>query len=314
MNNNVEKSTLKKKRVIVVGSSGYIGTHLNTVLTTKSDIEVSTINRKGSTNTGNAFSNEDFLNTDRFRGIFKGADVVIHLVGLAHKKGATFNDFININAKITDCVAKAAAAENVRKFIYISSIGVNGEESKNTDFSFDSVEIPQRKYAISKLIGEMSVIKNTAGSKTSYVILRPPLVYGVGAPGNVKTIEKAIRFGIPLPVGLLSQNQRSFISRELLCEMIWSVIQKDTIVNEIFLVSDKTTYSTKQFIELVGSMLQIKPKIFSMPLWLLKLILRLTFNKNMIPSLFLDCKIDQKELSRFYQLTEINHSNNKDLF
>ena len=298
-----------EKRVIIVGSSGYIGTHLRSLLMSKCDLKVCTINRKATNSSGYLFNNEDFFNTDRFREVFKGADVVIQLVGLAHTRRATFNDFVEVNAKITDCVAKAAVAENVGKLVYLSSIGVNGEESKDAPFSLDSMEIPQRKYAISKLIGEMSVIKNTAGSKTSYVILRPPLVYGVGAPGNVKLIEKALRLGIPLPVGHLNQNQRSFISKDLLCEMIWQVTKKDTIHNEIFLVCDDTTYSTRQFVELIGDLLHIKPMIFPLPLWLLKLILQLTFKKNMIPSLFLNCQIDKKELARFYQITSKDKNN-----
>lgn len=267
-------------RVLVTGCNGFVGSSLVKILNGRPDVEVI-----GSCRNLPLQLNEQNIELRRFQltdrsnldDLLQGIDVVVHTAGIAHDISSKLeNDkdkYFDINTNATLDLAKSSVANGISKFIFISSIKVNGEyTSPGQPFDEISTENPKGHYAVSKYHAELGLkkISKITGMKVS--ILRPSLIYGPEPKGNLKTLLRLIKKGIPLPVGCIKQNQRSILHIENLVSLIIECIFNEKADNQTFLVSDGENLSTREIVELLGQLAGKKPRIVNVPIFLLSIL------------------------------------------
>lgn len=197
-----------------------------------------------------------------------GVQCVIHLAGLAHNRSDSLEQFRNINTRGTLKLAEDAYAAGVKRFIFISSIGVNGV-SNNDSFKVNDFPNPTEDYAISKHEAEAGLKNIAKNTGMEVVIIRPPLVYGRGAPGNFGTLLKIAEKNLPLPLSSIN-NQRSFVAIDNLVDFIVTCIDHPGAANQTFLVSDDEDISTSNLLEKLILAAGKKPLLLPMPVSVLK--------------------------------------------
>jgi nucleoside-diphosphate-sugar epimerase len=203
-----------------------------------------------------------------------GVAVVVHAAARAHVMDETAVDslaeFRRVNVAGTLRLAEQAAAMGVRRYVFVSSIGVNGVQSApGKAFSEADQPNPHNAYALSKWEAEQGLIQIAVETGLEVVIIRPPLVYGPGAPGNFGSLMRAVRRGWPLPLGAI-HNQRSLVALDNLVDFIVTCITHPQAANQTFLVSDGQDLSTT---ELVRGMVQaagVPSRLLPVPVWALQ--------------------------------------------
>lgn len=205
-------------------------------------------------------------------------DVVIHLAGVAHKVNKRLKDdfpeYRRVNVIGTECLARACARAGVRRFIFLSSIGVNGEFTFKRSFSENDIPYPVGAYAISKYEAEQALRRVASDSGMEIVILRPPLVYGPNAPGNFSRFMSLIEREIPLPLGKIN-NLRSFLYLGNLTDAIVACINHPLAAGETFLVSDGQDVSTLEFMKMIASSMGKNPAFFFLHPIILKILTKI---------------------------------------
>lgn len=236
--------------VLVTGASGYIGTALCQELAAKGYFV------KGVGRTKIAPSNRfDYipfdLESDGVYELAKEHDCIVHLAGRAHMLGeaASMSEHMyrQTNTDLSIRLAKAAIEAGVKRFVFISSIGVNGSFTLDRPFSERSLPDPKTPYAISKYAAERELQALVSKSPMELVIIRPPLVYAGNAPGNFFRLMKLVSTGLPLPFGAV-KNSRSMIALENLVDFIHVCMVHPAAAGEIFLTSDNHDFSTSEIV------------------------------------------------------------------
>ncbi len=182
-----------------------------------------------------------------------GVDKVIHLAGRAHVLNESEENprksYKTINVSSTLNLARQAANAGIKRFVFVSSIKVNGEStSTDNPFRSDDEPYPMDEYAISKHEAELGLRQIAIETEMDVVIVRPPLVYGQGVKGNLALLQNLISKGIPLPLGAVTTNKRSFIYLGNLADFIILCLDHHLAKNHTFLVSDGNDLSTKSLI------------------------------------------------------------------
>ncbi|MBO8204946.1 NAD-dependent epimerase/dehydratase family protein [Prochlorococcus marinus] len=232
--------------------------------------------------------------------IFKefNPNYVIHLAGLAHNKDRdllkTPNKIKNINTKYPVFLANICKYSNVKKFVYISTIGVHGEGSKNKLVNENTEYQPYNLYTISKMNAEKNIIKNLENSKTKYTVLRPSLVIGKNAPGNIASIKKLIKFRIPLPINGFN-NKRNIIYVNDLCNLIHRCLINKKANNQIFVASGSKPLTILETFQEVAKIENLKLKSFLIPKELIFIFFYLIGKKNIINKFSLNLLIDSSK-------------------
>lgn len=197
-----------------------------------------------------------------------GVESIVHLAARAHVMKETsadpLDEFRRVNFRGTERLAHMAGRAGVRRFVYISSIGVNGEQTFTEPFTEIDVPHPTRPYARSKWEAEMVLREIAADTGMEVVILRPPLVYGPGAKGNMFKLMDYVYRQWPLPFGDI-HNQRSFIGLNNLVDAIVVSIKRPEAAGQTFLVSDGEDISTTGLIRLIAGYMGKKAKLFNVP-------------------------------------------------
>lgn len=191
-------------------------------------------------------------NTNWANGL-RGIDAVVHLAGLAHVNRPTKSDLDlmrRTNVDGTANLAQQAAQAGVRQFVFVSSIGAVCEQSEQI-IDLETPCNPTTAYGQSKLDAEKALINAAAESGMEWTIIRPPLVYGPGSPGNMARLLKLIRSGLPLPLASV-RNQRSFIYVENLADLIAKCLGNPKAFGKVFLASDGEDLSTAELIEKIA--------------------------------------------------------------
>ena len=210
----------------------------------------------------------DFEDNPDFSASLTKVDCVIHLAGRAHVidkiKSSELNDFRNINKDLTLHLAKQAIDSGVKRFLFLSSIGVNGNQN-NKPFLETDTPNPQESYAISKYEAEQDLMRLSQDTGLEVAIIRPPLVYGYGAPGNFGRLVKWVgaKLILPLPLGSV-KNARSLIAIDNLVSFIITCIAHKNAANEVFLISDREDLSTTQLLRKIAK--AFNKKIFLLPI------------------------------------------------
>ncbi|MGT2551828.1 NAD-dependent epimerase/dehydratase family protein [Acinetobacter geminorum] len=262
-------------KILVTGSTGFVGQALMQVLINRED-QLFTLARRVNRNLPNKV-HQIIYDSDStpFAITFpEKIDVVIHLAGRAHilneKVKDPLQEFRKVNVEGTLELAKQALENRVKRFIFISSIGVNGSSTNGKAFSEQDIPQPHADYAVSKLEAELALQKLFKGTETELVIIRPPLVYAAHAPGNFARLLKLASASIPLPfVGVT--NKRTFVALENLVNFIECCITHPLAKNELFLIADTESLSTKQLVTYLRQGMQKKANLIYIPNFVMKL-------------------------------------------
>ena len=226
----------------------------------------------------------------------KGVEVVIHCAARAHvlteNAADPLAEFRKVNTGATLTLARQAAASGVRRFIFISSIGVNGSETHGRGFRHDDPPHPHSPYAISKCKAEEGLRAIAAETGLDVVIIRPPLIVGPDPKGNLATLNKVIGKGLPLPFGMVTKNRRDFVSLDTLCDLITVAVDHPAAPGGTFLVSDGEAISTRTLLEQMAAARGRSLRLLPVPPALLVLALGLIGKKAMAAQLFGDLEVD----------------------
>ena len=224
---------------------------------------------------------------------FDSVDIVLHYAALVHQKVEySYEKYHEINVEYPVKLAKLAKQSGVKQFVFISTIAVYGEEKEKLDEK--TVYNPITPYGKSKLEAEKELLKLNDDSFIVSII-RPPMVYGKNAPGNIDSLIKLVKKVPIIPLGKIL-NKRSFISIQNLCHMIDEIITQQKV--GIFLASDDELLSTTRLIELIAKNLNKKIYLIKIPLFenLLKLV-KPSFHKRLYGSLEVDNSITKEKLN-----------------
>ncbi|RQB75644.1 NAD-dependent epimerase/dehydratase family protein [Pseudomonas aeruginosa] len=244
-------------RVLVTGATGFVGKALSASLALHSEFDV--IGATRSISSPNALGKlvpigEISAETD-WGPALKDVDIIVHLAARAHvlSDGSAdpMGEFRRVNVEGTVALAKQAIAAGVKRFIFISSIGVLGARSSRIPFDEASVSAPHADYAISKLEAEQRLWQLLEGTSVELTIIRPPLVYGAHAPGNFRRLLRLVASSAPLPLGRI-ENQRSLIALENLVDFIFRCITHPAAANQVFVIADCATVSTTEIVRLLS--------------------------------------------------------------
>lgn len=238
-------------RIMVTGSTGFVGSALCRLLERhcfEIVLPVRQVTKPKQVFVG------DFKNNIDWSSHLNLCDAVIHLASLVHQPRNSYDDFYSVNVEATINLARQAAKKGVKRFVYLSSIKVNGDKTEaGQPFNSDSAEHPVGAYAVTKSIAEKALINIGVETGMEVVIIRPPLVYGIGVKGNLNTLLTALQLNIPMPFGSIKYNRRSLVYVENLADFILCCIKSKANLNATkFLVSDNTDVSTFELINLLA--------------------------------------------------------------
>ncbi len=209
-----------------------------------------------------------------WQAALSGVACVVHLAARTHVLHETAADplaeYRHINVFASEHLARAAAAAGVRRFVFLSSIKVNGEFTREHPFTEQDTPQPQDAYGLSKREAEQTLHEVAAATGLELVVLRPPLVYGPGVKGNLPALMNLLQRRLPLPLGSV-RNQRSLIHIDNLVDAIIACIQAPVAIGKTYLVSDGEDISTPEMIRLLAAALGVPARLFPFPVALLKL-------------------------------------------
>jgi nucleoside-diphosphate-sugar epimerase len=263
-------------RVLVTGASGFVGLALIGRLI-DGCFESKAISRKPLQLADSKLQNiiiPDLNSTVDLSSYLDGIGVVVHLAGRVHMMNDAGDDnltkYRSANVDSTINLARQAAALGVRRFIYISSIKVNGEFTFGEDkFFADDHPNPEDPYGISKLEAEVALKKLAKETGLEVVIIRPPLVYGPKVRANFASMMNWLYKGIPLPFGMV-KNRRSLVSLDNLVDLIITCIDHRNAANQTFLVSDDHDVSTTTLLKSMSTALGKKSILAPIPAFILR--------------------------------------------
>lgn len=266
----------KAIRVVVTGGRGFIGRSLVLALQAKNFAILSVVRGGLAAQVCQAHEKGiDCLDaTTNWCQVLNGADVVVHLAARAHiMRDETINllaEYRRTNTEATLHLARQAAYAGVNRFVFVSTLKVNGEYSlQGRPFRFDDLSQPQDPYAVSKYEAEHGLRKIAAQTGMEVVIVRPPLVYGAGVKGNFASLLRWVDLGIPLPLGGVTGNRRSLVGLDNLVDVLVACVSHPAAANQTFLVSDGEDLSTAELLQRVGRAAGRVPRLLRVPpLWL----------------------------------------------
>lgn len=199
--------------------------------------------------------------------------VVIHCAARVHvmsdASADPLADFRKVNVDGTLQLARQAAQAGVKRFVFLSSIKVNGESTlAGAPYTADAEPAPADPYGISKMEAEEALRLLSVQTGMEVVIIRPTLVYGPGVKANFLAMMKWLNRGIPLPLGAID-NLRSLVALDNLVDLILTCAEHPAAANETFLVSDGEDLSTTQLLHKMASALEISARLIPVPVWML---------------------------------------------
>jgi nucleoside-diphosphate-sugar epimerase len=248
-------------RIAITGGDGFIGKELKKILRERGH-EVLGFGRASSGGSPSLWDKAGWSTA------LAGVEAVVHLAGRAHVTSETAADplgeFRRVNVDGTLCVASAAISAGVRRFVFVSSIGVLGNVTDAKPFSESSVPRPTEPYAVSKYEAELALQALQSNDNLQLVVVRPPLVYGPGAKGNFLRLMKLVQWGMPLPLRSVD-NRRSFVGVTNLCELLMLCAEREVDLRHRLFVASDGDASTPQLLALLARHMQRPCRVFSFP-------------------------------------------------
>ena len=202
--------------------------------------------------------------------VFDGVDCILHLAGRAHVMQESESDplsaFRSVNVSETINFARQAALAGVRRFVFVSSIKVNGEVTlPHSPFTESDAVNPVDPYAISKHEAELGLLRISAETGMEVVIVRPPLIYGPGVKGNFNLMMRLLSRKTLLPLGSITDNKRSLIALDNLINFLSFCISSHQAAGRVFLVSDQQDVSTTELLILLSQSMGLSARLIPVP-------------------------------------------------
>jgi nucleoside-diphosphate-sugar epimerase len=287
--------------VLVTGGSGFIGGAVLSALT-RAGHEVRWTARRSSD--PRAFVVGPIGPETDWTVALQGIEAVVHLAGRAHTPRDLASDpqeaFDRVNLQGSRRLAEQAAAAGVRRFVFVSSIKVNGEVTHGRAFTESDPPAPRDAYARSKAGAERALEKIAARSPMAIVILRPPLVYGPGVKANFLSLLKLVATGLPLPFGSIA-NRRSFMFVDNLADCIVRVLEASPRPGcRTYLVSDGEDLSTAELIARLRAGMGLQPRLIRFPPAVLRGLAWLAGHQDEAGRLIDSLRIDSTAFQRDY--------------
>lgn len=297
-------SALPPKRILVTGATGFVGRSLCSSLVEKG-FQVRASVRSLPAGSESLPSQvelclvKDIHASTDWKEALNQVDVVIHLAARVHimrqQSAAEVARYQYLNVEGTLNLARQAAARGVRRFVFLSSIKVNGEATYGKPFDAHSIPDPQDPYAISKHEAEKALLTLMSETGMEITILRPPLVYGPGVKANFLGLMKVVDRGIPLPIESIN-NRRSLIYVKNLADALIACAIHRKAAKQIYLVSDGDDVSTPRLISMLAEALNRPNRVFPFPVSLLRLFAKWVGKSAMIDRLTQSLVIDSSKI------------------
>lgn len=282
------------KKLLVTGSNGFIGSHLSELLELSYGVIMHSRLASAPSKLNHHFCLDVNGDTD-WSTALQGVDAVVHLAAVAHNKSDDPNYIDNVNVKGAINLAKQAVKNGVKRFIFISSIGVLGNKTPtNRPFNESSFPKPHSQYAQSKLDAENALLMIAEETGLEVVIIRPPLVYGNDAPGNFGKLVNLVK-KVPILPFALCENKRSFISIDNLSHFISVCIEHPKAKNEIFCLSDGVDISIKAFTDAIAKGMDTTLIQFPVLRFIFNLVGKLFNKQELVEQLISDLQVDSNK-------------------
>lgn len=291
-------------KVLVTGASGFVGRALVRRLGDMAGVHVvAAMRRPGAVTLGGGPSTsvmcvgaESPLDQVDWSSALGGVDGVVHLAARVHMLRDESADPLAAcraaNVAGTLNLARQCVQAGVKRFVFLSSIKVNGEATRpGQRFEEWDAPAPRDAYAISKLEAEQGLHELSAQSGMEVVIIRPPLVYGRGVKANFAALVRGVQRGWPLPLGAIC-NQRSLVALDNLVDLIAVCLVHPGAANETFLVSDGQDLSTPDLIRGIAHAVGAKPRLLRVPVWALRAVASLLGKRDAMQRLCGDLQVD----------------------
>jgi len=287
-------------KILITGKNGFVAKSLIAYLKEKGEDIITTSRYEDGT--PDNFALGDLSTETQWEKALKGIDVVIHVAARVHIMKETHPNplkaFMDANYESTRTFATKAFEAGVGKFIFLSSIFVNGCGTCGAPFEENSNIRPENDYAQSKVEAEKYLLETFKDTSMKVVILRPPMIYGYGAKGNWKSLVKLCKLPIPLPFGSIKHNKRNFIYMGNLLNFIEHIL-KDSLHSGIYAICDNESLSTYEFIKYIRLALGRRPWLFYVPFF--KEFLKIFGLKAISDKLHGDLLIDNRKAKRDFK-------------
>ncbi|MDG3086943.1 SDR family oxidoreductase [Vibrio hannami] len=266
-------------KVLITGSTGFVGKevaavaaskHWHCILNKRADSKGALTERVN----GNVV-HKNVSSDENWKGCFDGVDCIIHCAARVHQMKESDTDALSaykeVNTLGTLNLARQAAEAGVKRFVFLSSIKVNGELTQpGESFRVDVERLPEDPYGLSKFEAEQGLKELSNSSDMEVVIIRLPLVYGPGVKANFLSMIRWVEKGIPLPLRSIN-NRRSMVFLDNLVDLIIKCSEHPNAANKTFLVSDDNDVSLSSLLAMIAKSLGQKNMMFPFPGSLLKL-------------------------------------------
>ena len=292
-------------KILSTGANGFVGSALCAELERR-ECSVRGVVRETSRSAGLrcelVYVGDIGLATDWSEAL-EGVEIVVHLAARVHVMQEAIADplteFRLVNVGGTLNLARQAAAAGVRRFVFLSSIKVNGEATQlGSPFNADDEPLPNDSYGISKMEAEQCLRDIARQTCMEVVIIRPPLVYGPGVKANFAALMRAVQRGWPLPLGAV-HNQRSLVALDNLVDFIVTCVCHPQAANQTFLVSDGQDLSTTELVRGMAQAAGLSARLLPVPVWALKAVASLLGKGDVVQRLCGNLQVDISKARNF---------------
>lgn len=284
--------------ILLTGASGFVGSAI-LIAANQRNLKIVPVYR--SVRPGVLQANEVHIpsidhSTDWSEALL-GIDILIHTAARSHKMSNSLwghlDEFRCVNVEGTLNLARQAADAGVRRFIFISSIKVNGEATfKGCPFTAGDTPAPEDAYGLSKAEAEAVLQQLSRETGMEVVIIRPPLVYGPGVKGNFSSLISMVALGLPIPLGAVTNNRRSLVGLDNLVDLTLTCVDHPNAANQTFLVSDDEDLSTADLLRRIGKSLNKPTRLIYIPVSILLFASRLLGKSSTVQRLIGSLQVD----------------------
>ncbi|NNN69580.1 NAD-dependent epimerase/dehydratase family protein [Vibrio sp. 3-2(1)] len=278
-------------KILLTGATGFIGRHM----LSNENIAGCVVREGEAIPDVDNFVISELSGKTNWSGAFESVDTVIHLAGLAHSSIYSEDELNEVNCHSVVNLANSAYESGVRRFVFVSSICVNGTSTQELPYKESSIPCPHNSYAQSKYYAELGLKEIAEKTGLEVVIVRPTLVYGPSAPGNFGLLTRLVNKLPFLPFGL-ANNRRDFIAVQNLADLLVTCAKHPNAAGHTFLASDGETVSIKEFTNAIAKGLGKKVFQLPIPVTLMRLAGKFVGKSDMIEQLYGNLEVDSSNI------------------